>query len=864
MDLAKIKGIANWPTPTTVKQVRSFLGFCNFYRPFIYHFSHIARPLNELTRKETPWTWEEHHQKAFEELRNRVTSEPVLAQPQLDQQFELEVDASGFVFGAILSQKGEDGKKHPIAFYSATATEAERNYDIYDLELLAIVKACRHWQPYLAGSPHKVIIHTDHANLQYWRQPHKISRRIAREVLELSEFDIELHHIPGKNNGRADALSRRPNYNQGEHDNKNVIVLPKNIFIQSGMTTYEPPHSVQNEDILRPWIDPHHLKKINGEWWRGQRKVITGNTEARRNIIKNHHDLPTYGHPGISRTTDLVARYHWWPNLATEVRDYVKGCAECQRHKINTQARKAPLSPITPVREALPFQTITLDFIVKLPISNGYDSILTITDHDCSKAAIFILCNETISAEGVAELYLRYVFPRYGLPAKIISDRDPRFTSKFMKELFRLIGATANTSTAYHPRTDGQSERSNQFLGQFLRPWVNAQQDNWEPYLPIAEFAHNSWCNETTRQTPFSILMGYEPRANISDEPTSIPMLELRREVWKRAREDAHKFILQAQARWAQSKKEGRTFKEGDQVWLEGRNLHLDQPSAKLAPKRHGPFIVKRVLSPITYQLTLPHQWKIHDMFHVDLLTPYIETNFHGPNYTRPPPDLIDGEEEYKVKSILKSRRYGQGRKVQYLVKWKGYADSDNEWVNWDDMHADNTLEEFKWRQPRAITHIRRTIDEGKSRTHKMTSDAFCAALPYTDTTTTITSHAQNLAEAVACFPAAVPGSPDHSSVSPITVFTRTLSPVGTPEQPIPVSSRSPSPGAVPWLPLMVPSCDPSPYMPTDPRPTPENGVDSVSVESWGERPGSPTPGTPDYNYDLTSLHRPTSLPRRP
>jgi hypothetical protein len=265
-----------------------------------------------------------------------------------------------------------------------------------------------------------------------------------------------------------------------------------------------------------------------------------------------------------------------------------------------------------------------------------------------------------------------------------------------MKELFGLIRATVNTSTAYHPRTDRQSERTNQFLGQFLRPWASIQQDNWEPYLPIAEFAHNSWCNETTRQSPFSILMGYEPRADISNVPTSIPVLELRREVWKRAREDAHKFILQAQARWAQSKKEGRMFKEGDQIWLEGCNLHLDQPSAKLAPKRHGPFTIKQVLSPITYQLTLPSQWKIHNVFHVDLLTPYVEMEFHGPNYTRPPPDLIDGKEEYEVESILKSRHHGRGCKVQYLVKWKGYADSDNEWVNWDDMHADKALEEFR------------------------------------------------------------------------------------------------------------------------------------------------------------------------
>jgi hypothetical protein len=155
---------------------------------------------------------------------------------------------------------------------------------------------------------------------------------------------------------------------------------------------------------------------------------------------------------------ELVARFYWWPNMAKDVQEYVKGCAKCQRHKINTQARKAPLSPITPVHEALPFQTITLDFIVKLPVSKGFDSILTITDHDCTKMAIFIPCNESISAEGVADLYLRKVFPRFGLPSKVISDRDPRFISKFMRELCHLIGATQNMSTAYHPRTDGQSE----------------------------------------------------------------------------------------------------------------------------------------------------------------------------------------------------------------------------------------------------------------------------------------------------------------------------------------------------------------------------------------------------------------------
>jgi hypothetical protein len=222
-------------------------------------------------------------------------------QPQLDQQFEVEVDASGFTFGAVLTQRGKDGKKHPITYYSATATEAECNYDIYDLELLAIMKACRNWRLFLARSPHKVIIHTDHANLQYWRQPQKISQRVAREVLELSEFDIELRHIPGKSNRRVDALSRCPDYDQGEHDNENITVLLEKLFIKSGSTMYTPTNNPdQDRLILTPWIDPHNLKEINSVWWKGQQRVVTGGPAERQDIIHNHHNLPAYGHPGIS------------------------------------------------------------------------------------------------------------------------------------------------------------------------------------------------------------------------------------------------------------------------------------------------------------------------------------------------------------------------------------------------------------------------------------------------------------------------------------------------------------------------------------------------------------------------------------
>ena len=232
------------------------------------------------------------------------------------------------------------------------------------------------------------------------------------------------------------------------------------MFIQKGGTiSYipeEPPQ--QDEGIIKQWARTYDLKKINREWWKGTRKVITGEGTEKRKIIQAYHDVPAYGHPGINQTKDLVAKYYWWLQLNQDIHEYVKGCAQCQKNKVNTHPQKVPLFPITPTTGALPFQTIAMDFIVKLLESAGFDSILTIMDHDCTKMLITIPCRETITAEGVAEIFLWQIFPRFGLPSKIISDRDPRFVSKFMKELCCLMGIVQNVSTAYHPRTDGQSE----------------------------------------------------------------------------------------------------------------------------------------------------------------------------------------------------------------------------------------------------------------------------------------------------------------------------------------------------------------------------------------------------------------------
>ena len=191
--------------------------------------------------------------------------------------------------------------------------------------------------------------------------------------------------------------------------------------------------------------------------------------------------------------------------------------------------------------------------------------------------------------------------------------------------------------------------------------------------------------------------------------------------------------MIKVQKKWMKGKGLEQRYKTGDQVWLEGCNLRIDQPSIKLAQKRHGPFKIERVLSPITYQLELPPQWKIHNMFHVDLLTPYCETELHGPNFTRPPPDLINGEEEYEIEEILQSRKFGRGHKVQYLVKWKGYPDSENQWVDWDDLHADEALADFKKKNPDAITHIKAGTSEAeRNNPHDPMSDNEYSSPPLT------------------------------------------------------------------------------------------------------------------------------------
>jgi hypothetical protein len=382
------------------------------------------------------------------------------------------------------------------------------------------------------------------------------------------------------------------------------------------------------------------------------------NNNFRRGILHHFHTLKTTRHPGITKTIQLIQLHYWWPHMKDFITAYIKGCASCQMNKVNTHPTQPPLFPIASSSN-LPFQMITVDFITKLPLFYGNDTILTITDHDVSKASIFLPCKETINAVSIAKLYAMHVFPHYGIPLKVISNRDLHFDSAFTTDLCKLLGICQNISTTYHPQTDGQLKRTNHSLETYPRLYCDIQQHEWAKLLPIVQYVRNLWPSSTTKQVLFNTLVGYTPLAHQPTWNSSIPSLQQRLEKIRESRTAALEALQKSQKCHGQHPQKYKEFQIGDKVWLEGTNLKCIEGTPKLSPRWYGPFRVATRISHIAYHLNLSETWKIHNVFHASLLTPYKETPKHGPNFLEPPSGIIDDTLEWEVEMILKHHTFG-------------------------------------------------------------------------------------------------------------------------------------------------------------------------------------------------------------
>ena len=309
MDPIKVEGIAKWPTPTMVKDIHSFLGFCNFYRSFIANFSAVARPLNDLTKKLHQWTWGADEQASFDTLKDLCSSYPILRSPDWTKQFFMDMDASDFALGVVISQEFSDGR-HPIAFHSHTLLPTEKNYNVHDKEMTAIVYGFKCGHPYFLGANHPIMVRTDHKNLQYFCQPQKITGRQARWMEFLQDFDYHLDHIPSRENTVADLLSCRKDLNEGVNTSTRIL-LPLSLFIRRNT----------------------NIKKI----------YLADDQEKQHEVLQELHSSPAAGHPGIANTWNLVTQHYEGPRLRSFVEQYIRGCPYCQESKTNIPRKKAPL-----------------------------------------------------------------------------------------------------------------------------------------------------------------------------------------------------------------------------------------------------------------------------------------------------------------------------------------------------------------------------------------------------------------------------------------------------------------------------------------------------------------------------------------
>ncbi|QRV98260.1 Retrotransposable element Tf2 protein [Ceratobasidium sp. AG-Ba] len=659
MEEEKIKAITEWNAPRKIKEVQAFLGF-----------------------KETKFEWSQECQQAFEEIKKRVCENPVLIHPDPEKPFILETDASGVAIGAILSQRGEDGYLHPIAYLSKSYNDAQRNYDTANKELLAIVESLKHWRIYLEGTIQPITVFTDHRNLERWKNAETFNQRHARWHMELASFNFEIHYRPGKMSTKPDALSRRHDHTDIPNPEQIMIAAEKfkgfkanleldiismireSVLEDESLTTLI--SSTQNKEDLPPSIKKQYDKyewKEDLLWYEG-RIVIPENKEIKLAILEMHHDNPIAGHQGQARTLELISRRYYWPAMKAQVNRFVESCEVCQRSKGHKQS--APLKPL-PIPQK-PWEDIAYDFIVKLPESQGLDSILVVIDR-FSWQAHFIPCLESTNAEGVADLFIQEVWKLHGLPKTTVSDRGPTFNSQFLRALYAKLGIEPKFSTAFHPETDGITERTNQWLEGFLRSFCNYRQDDWVRWLPIAEFCHNNQVNSATGKTAFETVYGTHPRWDLIDlevnAPKAADMAESMQEIWDE---------VIASMEFHKSKEDApkHEYKVGDKVWLVSQNVTTRRPSKKLDSKKLGPFVIIEKISSHTYRLDLPKTMKSYNVFHINLLAPFTEDKDFHRRQARPPPIITEeGEEQYEVDHVVAWEQRKNG--LYYQIRWKGY-----------------------------------------------------------------------------------------------------------------------------------------------------------------------------------------------
>jgi len=645
-DETKIEKIKNFPIPRNVTEVRSWLSLCGYYRKFVPGFAGIAFPLTQLTKKDAPFEWSVACQTAFDDLRNRLITAPILAYPDFSQPFLLFTDASNFAIGAILSQI-HNGREVVIAYASKQLNKAQINYSTIEKEAYAIIFAIKQFHCYIYNYPVKVI--SDHAPLRYLMNMKDSSNpRLARWSLALQSLDLTIEYRPGKVHRNADALSRIP-----------IGALNSIVFENPPDVSFEQRKDSFCKEIIE-YLEEGKLPPGQQEplWWKKihlytlsadnmllmkcidltrreeERLLVVLPRAMREMILQEMHDSPMGGaHLGFEKTYARIREKFYWPKMMTEIKRYCSACESCAKSKISPHDKKAPLAPDT--IPSSPFERIAIDIMGPLKETySGNKCILVVT-------CCFTRYPEAIplpdqQSATVAKALVEHVFCRHGLPKEVMSDRGTNFCSTLFQNIHAILGIKRKLTSAYHPQANSCAENLVKTLKNMLKHYVNHYHTNWDTMIPFVLFAFRNSVHSSTLETPFYLLHGRDPNLPLdvllktpskyesdSDDYKTQMLFKMNSAFYL-----AKSNLIEARARQKrQFDKRAclKKFNVGDKVYVTTVVIKPEQ-SPKFTSKFHGPYRIIDKVSNVLYKLDFKDS-RAHPLIHVNRLKPCFEAD---------------------------------------------------------------------------------------------------------------------------------------------------------------------------------------------------------------------------------------------
>nr|VZI46665.1 unnamed protein product [Spirometra erinaceieuropaei] len=655
----KVEAVRSWPTPKTPTEVRGFIGLASYYRRFILHFAELARPLHRLTEKGRPFSWTDDCQQAFDELKAKLTSAPILMLPDTSPEappFILDSDASGFAIGGVLSQADETGTERPICFASKTLSKPERNYCTYRRELLALITFIKQFKPFLVGK--HFIVRTDHKALQWLQNMKEAEGQLARWQELLQEFDFTCQYRPGHQHANADALSRRPSEagtadpeGPAEHIAAVTISEPTRYHWAVAQST-DPDSAIVYDHQLHGRHRPteaelrgsSEIARLLCHQWANlfvenellffkdaasthPRLVVPGSLVIPV-LTDLHHEL---GHDGVTKTEAAARQRFWWPRLREQVANFCNACATCASFKGTIPRHRAPLQPMI---TGFPFERVGVDIVGPLPYTtSGHRYILVLVDYFTKWAEAIPLQRQ--DAASVTNALLKEWVCRYGAPFSLHSDCGANFESHLLREVCDLLLIHKTRTTPAHPEGNGQVERTNRTIINILKAFAEEHHPHdWDVKLPFAMMAYRAAVHSSTGHAPFHMLTGRQFRLPTdSNVPTQQPaayttddyvigLQELLRLTHNLARTQLRN-AYDRQKNYFDRQAHGLPYHIGDLV-LRYRAVPPVGTPAKFFHPWEGPFVVADVISPTTYIIrdALTHAGPAFTV-HFDKLKPY-------------------------------------------------------------------------------------------------------------------------------------------------------------------------------------------------------------------------------------------------